>query len=107
MMQQTHDGGDDSFGVDIDPEIITLVSDDDQEADFALLGLLELQDVQFAALVPAEQLDSDTDEAVELYVFEYRKGDKGERIFEAIADEALEQAVFDAAVALLNANSEE
>lgn len=95
MANHTHD---DDQGEEI--EVITLESDDGEESDFALMGIIDLDGQEFAALVPAEQLEANEGEDLDLYTFRYREADDGERFFEAIEDEALAQRVFDAAVAL-------
>lgn len=115
MTDKTHDdhNGDDTDDTDdlddLDqgPEVITLESEDGEETDFGLLGVFSLDDVEYAALVPAAQLEEETDQEVELYVFRYREDDDGGRVFEAIEDDALEQRVFETAVAFLDAGGEE
>jgi len=102
----THDDDDDD-DLDYGPEIITLEGEDGEASDFGLLGVFEIDGVEYAALVPAAQLETESDDEVELYVFRYKEDDGGGRLFEAIEDDDLEQKVFETAVSFLEAGDEE
>ena len=73
---------------DDDVDIYTLVDENQEERDFALLTFVELPEGRFAILAPAEQVDSD-EESLDLYAFAYTEDEHGDPCMEAVEDEAL------------------
>ncbi len=88
MSSDEGQGGDDS-GSDLEgDEIVTLVGQDGTEVDHFWLGLVELDEEQFALLCPVDEMDEESD-STNVYVYRYWEDEDGEEVFEPVEDEAL------------------
>ncbi|GDX82650.1 hypothetical protein LBMAG42_44610 [Deltaproteobacteria bacterium] len=69
-------------------DIVTLVDADGGEVDHYWLGLVELDEEQFALLCPVDEVDEDS-ETTNVYVYHYSEDEDGAESFEAVEDEEL------------------
>ncbi len=67
-------------------EVITLVDEDGKEHQFALLDVIEVDENEYAILVPAE--DGDAEEADEAVILRMEEDDEGNEVLVDIDDEA-------------------
>lgn len=82
-------------------DIVTLVDADGTEIDHYWLGLVELDDEQFALLCPVDEMDEESD-STNVYVYHYEEDEDGAESFEAVEDEALLARVQAAAEAMFD-----
>lgn len=87
-------------------DIVTLVDAEGNEVDHYWLGLVELDEDQFALLCPVDELDEDS-ENTNVYVYHYSEDEDGAESFEAVEDDALLARVQAAAEALFAEDAEE
>ncbi|MSQ01628.1 MAG: DUF1292 domain-containing protein [Myxococcales bacterium] len=87
-------------------DIVTLVDADGNEVDNYWLGLVELDDEQFALLCPVEEMDEEA-EATTVYIYHYSEDEDGAESFEEVEDEALLARVQQAAEAMFAEGDEE
>ena len=87
-------------------DIVTLVDADGTEVDHVWLGIVELDDEQFALLCPVDEMDNDA-ESTSVYVYHYSEDEDGAESFEAVEDEALLARVQAAAEAMFEGADEE
>jgi uncharacterized protein YrzB (UPF0473 family) len=69
-----------------DNDMIIIVDDEGNEREFAVLAVVEVEEVDYAMLAPREQLESDEDGELELFLFKYVESDEGIELSE-IEDE--------------------
>lgn len=74
-------------------DIVTLVDEDENEHQFVVLAIVELDDRQFAMLAPLEQVEDDSDPELELFLFTYAETEDGIAEFGEIEDEEVYEAV--------------
>ncbi|MED5371492.1 MAG: DUF1292 domain-containing protein [Myxococcota bacterium] len=75
-------------------ETIILVDAQGNEAEFMLLGLVELEDDgEFAMLTSVADLDADDDVPMEIYIFHYDVDEDGAESFVPVEDEELVERV--------------
>ena len=67
-------------------EVITLVDEDGKEHQFALLDVIEVDENEYAILIPAE--DGDAEEADEAVILRMEEDDEGNKVLVDIDDEA-------------------
>lgn len=67
-------------------EVITLVDEDGKEHQFALLDVIEVDENEYAILIPAE--DSDAEEADEAVILRMEEDDEGNEVLVDIDDES-------------------
>ena len=67
-------------------EVITLVDEDGKEHQFALLDVIEVDENEYAILVPAE--DGDAEEADEAVILRMEEDDEGNEVLVDIDDES-------------------
>jgi len=87
-------------------DIVTLVDAEGNEVDHYWLGLVELDEEQFALLCPIDELDEES-ESTNVYVYHYEEDEDGAESFEAVEDEALLARVQAAAEAMFTEDGEE
>lgn len=79
-------------------DVVELTDDEGNTVSFAVLLVVELDGVEYAALTPESQLDEDSDEEQEVYLFVYETHEEDDGIVESFApieDEATFEAVRD------------
>jgi uncharacterized protein YrzB (UPF0473 family) len=82
--------------------LIVLSGADGTERSFQSLAMVEVEGKRYAVLAPAEaNLDEESDEEIELYLFEHEVDDEGDEIFSEIEDEQTWNKVQAAAEAML------
>lgn len=91
---------------DEEVDVVTLVDADGNEVDHYWLGLVEVDDDQFALLCPVDEMDEDS-ENTNVYVYHYSEDEDGAESFEAVEDDALLARVQAAAEAMFAAEEEE
>ncbi len=91
---------------DQEVDVVTLVDADGSEVDHYWLGLVELDDEQFALLCPVDEMDEDN-ENTNVYVYHYNEDEDGAESFEAVEDDALLARVQAAAEAMFEADEQE
>ncbi len=67
-------------------EVITLVDEDGKEHQFALLDVIEVDENEYAILIPAE--DGDAEEADEAVILRMEEDEEGNEVLVDIDDEA-------------------
>jgi len=87
-------------------DIVTLIDADGTEVDHFWLGLVELDEEQFALLCPVDEMDEES-ESTSVYVYSYTMDEDGAESFEAVEDEELLARVQAAAEAMFDAEQEE
>lgn len=71
-------------------EVVTIVLEDGTEADYALAGVLEVEEQLFAVLVDEEGAEDDDEEGtVDVVLAHFREEEDGTMHFSEITDEAL------------------
>lgn len=70
-----------------DDEVITLVDEDGEEHDFTVLDIIEVEDREYAILVPLEE-DVETDEIV---IFRFDQDEAGNEILVDVEDDEWEK----------------
>ncbi|MFA9398356.1 MAG: DUF1292 domain-containing protein [Clostridiaceae bacterium] len=80
-------------------KIITLTDEDGNEVDFELIAKLDLEDEEYAVVVP---LDEDTDEAIALKI---DKDEDGEMEFSTVEDEEILNMISEAYEILVGENA--
>jgi len=83
---------DDSAEFD-ESDLVTLVDEDENEHDFVVLAIVEMDDRQFAMLAPKDQVDDDSEPELELFLFTYAEGEDGIAEFGEIETDELYEAV--------------
>ncbi len=82
--------------------LIVLSGADGTERSFQSLAMVEVEGKRYAVLAPAEaDLDDESDEEIELYLFEHEVDEEGDEIFSEIEDEETWNKVQAAAEAML------
>jgi len=70
--------------------------------DFALLAIVEVEDQDYALMTPAEQIEDDASDAMELFLFQYDEEDDGTASFSEIDDEETYERVRDFCATLVD-----
>ncbi len=83
--QEGDDSGSDQSGED---EIVTLIGEDGTEVDHVWLGLVELDNEQFALLCPVDEFDVNA-ESTNVYAYYYTMNEDETDTFEPVEDHAL------------------
>lgn len=79
---------------DIDEDdIIVLTDEDGNDGQFVFLTVLEHEGQDYALLAPLGQMQDESDEQLDVYVFGYTVNEEAEEFFEPIGDEALVDAI--------------
>lgn len=76
-----------------DEDIVTLVSPDGEEMDFAEIAQIEYEGKTYSLLQPLEELEDGEEDDV--YVFRLFSDENGEENFEYVSDDAVIDAVFE------------
>ena len=75
------------------PAIVFLENDEGQKVAFALLAMLEVQEQEFAVMIPVAQLDDAYDEVAEVFLFQHQDEGDGQFSFSNIDDDDLYREV--------------
>lgn len=85
-----------------DLEVVQFTTEDGKEYTAAILAVIEHEGSDYAVLAPLDQLQDDDGEELELFLFEYGEDEEGGEFFSYIEDEAIFNAVREAAAVLLD-----
>jgi uncharacterized protein YrzB (UPF0473 family) len=102
----THEHGEECDHEHDEVDVVTLVDADGNEVDHYWLGLVEVDDDQFALLCPVDEMDEES-ENTNVYVYHYSEDEDGAESFEAVEDDALLARVQAAAEAMFAADEGE
>ena len=72
--------------VDLGDYIVTLTLENGGDTDFIISAIFPCGDLDYVALIPREQAESD--EPVDIYLYRYTEDENGEPIFGNIEDDA-------------------
>ena len=75
------------------PETITVVDEDGNEIECALLALTEVDGVEYALLAELNELDDEQSETLEMLIFVYEEDEEGNVELAGIEDEAVFEKV--------------
>lgn len=82
-------------GIDESPEVLTLIDEDGEEQDFAILDIVELEGSRYAILLPLDEEGEEEDEG-EAIILKYAKDEEGNEILVDIEDDEEWERVADA-----------
>ncbi len=82
-------------GIDESPEVLTLIDEDGEEQDFAILDIVELEGSRYAILLPLDEEGEEEDEG-EAIILKYAKDEEGNEILTDIEDDEEWERVADA-----------
>lgn len=74
-------------------DIVTIVDEEGNERDCVVLAVAEVDGQDYALLAPAEQLDDDEGQELELFIFTYEVDDEEMEMFGFVEDEAVYEKV--------------
>ncbi|MCL6447123.1 MAG: DUF1292 domain-containing protein [Armatimonadetes bacterium] len=81
--------------MDESPEVLTLIDEDGEEQDFAILDIVELEGSRYAILLPLDEEGEEEDEG-EAIILKYAKDEEGNEILTDIEDDEEWERVADA-----------
>jgi hypothetical protein len=84
------------------PDIVILEDEEGNAMDFALLAIVEVEDQDYALMTPAEQIEDDGGDSMELFLFQYDEEDDGTASFSEIDDEETYERVRDFCATLVD-----
>ena len=70
------------------PDVVVLADEDGNETEFVVIILVEVEDQEYVALTPLEQIEDEESESMEIFLFEYAEDENGVAEFSEIEDEA-------------------
>ncbi|MFK7927883.1 MAG: DUF1292 domain-containing protein [Myxococcota bacterium] len=70
---------------EIEADVVELTDDEGNTVEFAVLLVVELEGVEYAALTPVDQLDEDAEGEQEVYLFVYETQEEDEGMIESFA----------------------
>ncbi|MEW5898716.1 MAG: DUF1292 domain-containing protein [Bacillota bacterium] len=82
-------------GIDESPDVLTLIDEDGEEQDFAILDIVELEGSRYAILLPLDEEGEEEDEG-EAIILKYAKDEEGNEILVDIEDDEEWERVADA-----------
>jgi|JI10StandDraft_1071094.scaffolds.fasta_scaffold432920_2 uncharacterized protein YrzB (UPF0473 family) len=89
-------------------QIFTLVDEDGEEEDFAVVTIVDLPEGRFAVLTQAEAMFAeDGEDELELYVFHYGEDEEGEAQLDPVEDDALVEKILEIVDQQLGGDGEE
>ena len=71
------------------PAVVFLENDQGESVPFALLAMFEVQEQEFAVMIPVEQLDDAYEEAAEVFFFHHQDEGDGQFSFSNVDDDDL------------------
>ena len=80
-------------------DIIVLTDEDGNDGEFVFLTILQHDDADYALLAPLTQMQDETDDQLDVYIFGYTVNEEGEEFFDPVGDEDLVLAIGEAAEA--------
>ena len=95
------DGLDDGESIE-EADIVTLVDEEENEHQFVVLAIVEMDDNQYAMLAPLDQVNDDSNPELELFLFTYNETDEGYAEFGEIDDDKIYEAVQEYCATLLD-----
>jgi uncharacterized protein YrzB (UPF0473 family) len=78
-------------------DIVEFQDDEGRTIVAAILAVIEVDDLDYAVLAPAAQLEDDEGEELEIFLFQYGEDEDGNEMFAYIDDEATFHKVQEAA----------
>jgi len=80
---------------DESPDVLTLIDEDGEEQDFAILDTVEMEGSRYAILLPLDEEGEEEDEG-EAIILKYAKDDEGNEVLVDIEDDEEWERVADA-----------
>jgi len=90
MPEENEPNTPEEVGVD---DIIVLTDEEGNDGQFVFLTILQHDDADYALLAPLTQMQDETDDQLDVYIFGYTVNEEGEEFFDPVGDEELIEAI--------------
>ena len=80
------DGFDESDEI-ADDDTVVLIDAEGNEREYVILAIFEVEDQDYAMLTPADQVEAEDSDELEVFLFEYHEDEDGTANFAGIEDE--------------------
>ena len=106
MGEENEQGSVEELDEGTDLEVVSFTDEDGKDYTAAILAVVEVEGEDYAILAPVDQLEDDSSDELELFLFAYGETEDGQEFFQYIEDEAIYNKVRDVASELLSSEEE-
>ena len=89
-----------------DDDRVVLVGEDGEETTFAILAVVEFEELDYALLAPEAQVVDDDGEVLELFIFRFEEDEEGTQRFSPVENDETYERVQTFCLALLESDEE-